>query len=274
MDKECSKCHNVKSIENFPLDRGNVRSACRLCQKAYLKQYRIKNFQKLKMKAAEKYSKNRDAVLQKVREYQSIPKNAARHKEMQKRRYNENPQKFADRCKKYREKNRDKLIQYSREYYSKNKSAMKEDFADYYRENIDNIKEYKKKYNSDNMPKILARNVEYVKRRKKVDLSFRLSIILRVRLSAAIRGNQKAGSAVQDLGCSIAYLKEYLESKFQPGMTWDNYGNKVGQWSIDHIMPLSKFDLTDREQFLKACHYTNLQPLWHLDNIKKSNKIP
>jgi hypothetical protein len=97
----------------------------------------------------------------------------------------------------------------------------------------------------------------------------RLAEALRSRLYQAIRWESKAGSAVSDLGCSIPELKQYLESKFQPGMTWDNYG----QWHIDHINPLAKFDLTDREQFLQACHFTNLQPLWAVDNLAKRDKI-
>jgi hypothetical protein len=60
-------------------------------------------------------------------------------------------------------------------------------------------------------------------------------------------------------------LRARLEVKFQQGMSWDNYG----QWHIDHIKPLAKFDLTDRTQFLAACHYTNLQPLWAEDNLSK-----
>lgn len=80
----------------------------------------------------------------------------------------------------------------------------------------------------------------------------------------------KSGSAIRDLGCSMEELKVYLESKFQPGMSWDNYS--FTGWHIDHIIPLSSFDLTDPEQFKQACHYTNLQPLWAEDNFKKSNK--
>jgi len=91
---------------------------------------------------------------------------------------------------------------------------------------------------------------------------------LRLRLYHALNHNFKSGSAVRDLGCSISGLKLHLESKFQPDMTWDNYG----EWHIDHIKPLSKFDLTDRDQLLEACHYTNLQPLWAEENLKKGNR--
>jgi len=81
----------------------------------------------------------------------------------------------------------------------------------------------------------------------------------------------KAGSAVKDLGCTIPELIKYLESKFQLGMTWENHSSTG--WHIDHIIPLCEFDLTDREQFLKAAHYTNLQPLWAEDNLKKNRFV-
>ena len=86
----------------------------------------------------------------------------------------------------------------------------------------------------------------------------------------ALQKSYKKGSAVKDLGCSINFLKQYLESLFQPGMSWDNYGRNG--WHIDHKKPLSKFNLSDREDLLRACHYTNLQPLWATDNIKKGNR--
>jgi hypothetical protein len=99
------------------------------------------------------------------------------------------------------------------------------------------------------------------------DVNFKLAERLRIRIWDAVKGDQKSGSAVSDLGCTIPELKAHLESKFQPGMTWDNWG-KTG-WHIDHIKPLSKFDLADRQQFLQACHYTNLQPLWAEENLMK-----
>jgi hypothetical protein len=94
---------------------------------------------------------------------------------------------------------------------------------------------------------------------------------LRNRLRQAIKGNYKEGSAVKDLGCSVSDFKSYIESKFQLGMTWDNWG--VDGWHIDHIRPLASFDLTDRNQLLEACHYTNLQPLWANENLSKGSNI-
>jgi len=67
---------------------------------------------------------------------------------------------------------------------------------------------------------------------------------------------------------SIEGLKNILESKFQSGMNWENYG----EWHIDHIRPLSSFDLTNPTELKLACHYSNLQPLWAYDNLSNSDK--
>lgn len=102
-------------------------------------------------------------------------------------------------------------------------------------------------------------------------LNSKIARRLRSRLSNALNNNQKAGSAVGDLGCSIEEFKKHLESQFTDGMTWDNYG--YWGWHIDHIIPLSTFDLSDPDQFKQACHFTNLQPLWSNDNFKKSDSL-
>lgn len=93
---------------------------------------------------------------------------------------------------------------------------------------------------------------------------------LRSRLNRALRGLYKSGSAIRDLGCSIVEFKQHLESKFSPGMSWDNYG--MYGWHIDHIIPLVKFNLRDPFELQKAIHYNNLQPLWAVDNLKKGIK--
>lgn len=108
--------------------------------------------------------------------------------------------------------------------------------------------------------------------RKKNDPQYILAKAIRTRIGVALkhRRTQKQWSAVEELGCSIPELVSYIESKFQPGMTWQNYG--IFGWHIDHIRPLVSFDLSNQEQYQQACHYTNLQPLWAKDNLSKSDK--
>lgn len=129
----------------------------------------------------------------------------------------------------------------------------------------------------NNRKKIIQKNLNYKLKKLATDVNYRIACLLRARLRTAIKNNHKTGSAIKDLGCSIEEFKIHIENKFyvnretNQNMTWENYG--FYGWHIDHIVPLSYFDLTDRKQFLKACHYTNLQPLWAKDNLKKGNRI-
>jgi hypothetical protein len=108
-------------------------------------------------------------------------------------------------------------------------------------------------------------NPQYFRDYRNSSLSKKIAHALRTRLRRVI----KFGSAVDNLGCSVAEVLAHLESKFVNGMNWNNYG----KWHIDHIKPLSSFDLTDPNQLALACNYKNLQPLWAADNIRKSAKL-
>jgi hypothetical protein len=101
----------------------------------------------------------------------------------------------------------------------------------------------------------------------KTDNSFKIKKYLRTRIRAALKKNWKKGSAVTDLGCSIEKFKLWIEMHWQNGMNWNNYS--LHGWHIDHIKPLSSFNLTQLDEFRKAVHFTNLQPLWAEDNYKK-----
>ena len=162
-------------------------------------------------------------------------------------------------------------LMYNRALYESNKDEIKLSKKRYYKVNKEQINLQRKAYRETNKEKVrLQERIRDGKKRQN-NINFKLSKRLRTRLWSAIKDNQKFGSAVKDFGCSIEELKTYLESKFLSGMSWDNHG-QYG-WHIDHIKPLSSFDLTDRDQFLEACHYTNLQPLWWQDNLSKSDKI-
>lgn len=114
---------------------------------------------------------------------------------------------------------------------------------------------------------------EYQRRKYTEDPRVRLARRLRGRVRNAL----KAGSAVADLGCTISELKARFETMFYPhpitgeAMTWENHG--PDGWHIDHRRPLADFDLTDRTQFLQAAHFTNLQPLWAVQNWNKGATV-
>lgn len=73
------------------------------------------------------------------------------------------------------------------------------------------------------------------------------------------------------LNITAADLRAHLESLFQPGMTWDNYGKT---WHVDHIKPCALFDFTDPQQVRDCFQLSNLQPLWATENIRKSDQYP
>lgn len=148
------------------------------------------------------------------------------------------------------------------------KTYLAKYYKSYYEDNKVELLTNMSNYSQNNKEKIKKQQSIYCKNRRAADIQFKIASNLRSRLSHAIKDMQKGGSAIEDLGCSIQEFKSILESKFHPGMSWTNYG----EWHIDHIIPLSKFNLADTEQLKKACHYSNLQPMWAKDNWSKGAK--
>jgi len=175
-----------------------------------------------------------------------------------------NPNAEKESSKIWKRNNKDKTTIHATRWVTSNREKSNQIKKDWGERNPEKKKAASKKW-SDNNPDH-AKN--YARDRCKEDPAFKLSMLLRTRLHHAIKGNFKSGSAVRDLGCSVEYLKAFLEGQFEPGMGWKNHG----EWHIDHIRPLASFDLTDPEQFKQAVHYTNLQPLWAKDNLKKGKK--
>ena len=137
-----------------------------------------------------------------------------------------------------------------------------------------NAKKGNKKYQqAEKGKKILLKNqLAYYHRRIKKDPEFKLARDMRNRLRSFLRtkGINKNNTTMELVGCSKKFLKEHLEKQFKPGMNWSNHS--LRGWHIDHIRPLSKFDCSDPKELKKACHYSNLQPLWADENLKKKDK--
>jgi len=108
----------------------------------------------------------------------------------------------------------------------------------------------------------MNRQIEWYKKNK-------IKNNVKSRISNELNGYKRLNIDIFDLlGCSIENLEDYLEKRFINGMTWENYG----KWHMDHIIPCSYFDLSKLEEQKKCFHYTNLQPLWARDNLKKHKK--
>ena len=105
------------------------------------------------------------------------------------------------------------------------------------------------------------------------DVEYKLRANLRSTLWGKLKAHlaNKNSSALSLAGCTIEELKAHIESKFEEGMSWENWA--LDGWHLDHIIPCSSFDLTIEEEQKKCFHYTNLQPLWAKDNLSKHNKL-
>lgn len=112
---------------------------------------------------------------------------------------------------------------------------------------------------------------KYEKIRKAIDPKYKLLKTLRNRINTVLKyqNTSKTNSTINLTGCTLTELKLHLESKFKPGMNWNNHG----KWHIDHIIPCSLFNLIDENEQKKCFNYTNLQPLWAHENLSKGNKL-
>lgn len=190
-------------------------------------------------------------------------------KKHNKKHYQANKEKTKEYNKKYRKANKERIKERKKKYYQANKEYWKE----YQENNKEKIKEYEKKYHKKyreaNKEKINERSKEYLKERRKTDPLFKMICYLRSRTYKAFKrkGYSKNTKTQEVLGVDWEVAKQHIERQFTKGMNWNNYGD----WHIDHIIPLAS--AKNKQELMKLCHYTNLQPLWAADNFRKSDKI-
>jgi hypothetical protein len=192
--------------------------------------------------------------------------NTDKIKEFAKKYYNNNPEKFILISKLYRNNNPEKIKELNKKYYNNNIEFNKKRVSDWVKQNYDSRTNYINNWKSENNEHIK----EYKKNRYNNDLLYKLThnIRNRVRDFLKLKNITKNNKTFDIIGCSPEFLKEHIEKQFTDGMSWDLMGEHI---HIDHIIPLSSVNTED--EVYKLCHYTNLQPLWAEDNLKKSNKI-
>ena len=217
------------------------------------------NFKKKTLERTKLYHKKNPHITKKIwlnrkSRMESDPQYKKLRKEYEKRYSLVNKEKIAYRSKNWRIKNLERHKKKSKEYQANNK---------------DKIKKYLKDWN--NRPEVRERRIARHKERLKTDPYFRMKLSLRGRLNSFVyRGRaNKIVSNNKLLGCDWIFFKDHIQKQFKAGMNWKNYG----KWHIDHIKPMTSFNLFKLKDQKMCCHYTNLQPLWAWENRQKSNKI-
>lgn len=238
--KICKRCSLDKEINEFGNNKNNKDGKslyCISCELNRAKKYREKNREKVN-KSAKKW---RD----------------------------ENPEKYQETIKKYLEKNPQMTSKERLKKYRENDECrlkLSEKRKEWYQNNIEKEREKRKKYYYENKKKERKKNDEWRKKKLKNDGFFRMKRRLRERIRDYMKGKTIGKKTKEIVGLEYEEFKTYISDKFTKGMTWENYG----EWHLDHIIPL--FEAKNEEELLKLNHYTNLQPLWDEDNLKKNRK--
>jgi hypothetical protein len=262
--RDCSKCKVNKGLDNFHKSKKGKfgkSSICKECTRVIAKKTRENKVyteeEKLLRKEYNKeyHKRNRAALIVKMKKYKEINKDAmVSYREANKSRtqayYQANKEKIADIKRIYNKKNFKEISKKKKVYRSENKEKLRAASKIWRDKNKYSInKNYRDRRNSDPLFKMTC-NI-----RSRTSESFHLS------------GLKKTSATKDMLGCSFEFMRDHLAAQFTEGMTLENYGD----WHIDHITPLSS--AKNEKELISLAHYTNLQPLWAEDNLKKGDKI-
>jgi hypothetical protein len=150
-----------------------------------------------------------------------------------------------------------------------NKEKKKANSLKWYEANKEKSKNLSKEWMKNNLERRRETVNKWFRDRRNTDQLFKLKMNLSclIRNSMMLYGFKKSSKTARILGCTYEEFKIYMQNQFTDGMTWENYG----EWEYDHKIPASW--AKDEDEIIKLNHYTNFQPLWKIDNIKKGNKF-
>ncbi len=270
--KKCSKCQEEKALSEFHKTKtckDGFYCYCKVCRKS--KNIKDKEeLAKLDRKKCSDCNKTKD-ISEFYKQKDGFLGVRGDCKECIKAYQLKNKEHIAKITKEYRDNHKEEISEVNRKQHIKNKIANNKRHKKYYQDNKEQEKQRSKDYRevSKNKTRLAKLHTIYTRERRQNDPSFRLLCNLRNRMCVVISKGQKSLSTMFLIGCEIDYLMYHLQEQFKPEMTWDNYG----LWHIDHIKPCSKFNLSSFDEQKECFNFTNLQPLWKIDNLRKGSKI-
>lgn len=216
------------------------------------------------------HAANREKILARQKKYRE--QNRERMRSASREWNRKNRERVKATTKAWAESNKDRVSELNRNFHQQNKNAIRERKRLWRKENASKVRKQKRLWVEANREHVRKTSNRRCSERRIADPVFDLVCRVRGRICEVIRKSlaRKQSRTIALLGCTGDELKSWIESKFTAGMSW---GNRQ-EWHVDHIIPLAKFDLSDPDQQASAFHYTNLQPLWAKDNLRKSDKVP
>lgn len=157
-------------------------------------------------------------------------------------------------------------VEVSEKYRAEHRDIIYTNTKAWIQNNSDKVKSTAAKYRK----KYKVRITTHCRMRKHSSPTFRLIENVRTRMWHGLKGYIKTSKTEKLLGCTFMEFKDHIEKQFVEGMSWDNYSYRG--WHVDHIKPISLFDLSKEDEQYRAFNYKNCQPLWAKDNLRKSNR--
>jgi hypothetical protein len=257
--KACKNCCLEKPRGEFYRDQGTsdgLRPFCKQCWSLRNAAYRAANKDAFR---------ERDAIYQAAHKGQM-----ARHRKERNASLSDEQRGYIRLRKlRWREHNRDKVRRQARAWKEANALSHRESARKYRESRRGEMAVYLREYRRK--PENRARLAKLGRKRRMESPSIRLTLYMRVAIKRGLsHGSKRSRRTFALLGFSADDLRAHLETKFKPGMDWNNYG----EWHIDHIRPLASFsfDTPDHPDFRKAWGLSNLQPLWARENLSKGAK--
>lgn len=265
MTKVCTRCKKEKDESEFYKRKPRkdatftIRNECKDCKKDYGKRRYIEHTDKIIKKAIEYYHKNRNNVL------------------LQKKNRRENYRdELNAQHRKNRIKNKNEINKKEREYKSKHKNVINEQKRNNYLKNKDKIIIRVKEYQRKNRKKCNERNRIYNKRRRQTDVEFRFGLKIRRIIRKSLKNFKKLDKTWNMIGCTSQFFRDSLQQTAIKngyiGFDINNFNGK--EYHIDHIIPISAFNMKCSYHQKLCNHWSNLQILSAKENLEKGNKLP
>ena len=283
--KVCNTCRTIKYVTEFYKDKSkkdNYRTQCKTCNDNRRKKYLEENKDQISNAQKQYYNQNKDTIAKYRKEY--CNENKDKLLDFHKDYYKRNRIKLLEHKHEYYIENQDKIIAYNKEYRVENKEKLYENHKEYYNQNSEKILQHQKEFREQNKDRLIEHRKEfheqnkdrlnqyrrnYEKNQRDNNPIVRLKENIRKRISQTLKSNSKASNTIELFGCNKEFFYFWIKWQMSSDISDDEFKTN---WHIDHVKPISSFNLSNKEEQYEAFCWTNCAPLLKSKNLSKGAK--